>query len=163
MNNSLQELIEVSDKQSIGILNNPFNNEKEFCDYIEINISIFLKTCLNLEYKSHTREQLLGVKSRIRQKGSKRLDFFVLTACGKEIVIECKNPKYITDSSYAIGQVLEYGATIAKYRRHPDMLVLLSTRMEPTICNTIRQYNLPILYIAMDKENYLFSNIEHLS
>jgi len=142
--------------QILDSLKKDFNSERELCEYIEANIASFCKDCLGVTYKSHIREKPLSqLTSKRSIKGNKRIDFLIITSDNERIGIECKNPKYQSELSYAVGQCLTY-LTLFELMGEPiSRMAIVATKIEPSLTFTIDKFNLPILFIAMDKDKTL--------
>jgi hypothetical protein len=140
-------------------LESDFTSEKDLSDYIELNIDLFTKECLNYEYKSHQREYQLSMfkagTNRRNIKGNRRLDFVINTTCGKIIGIECKHPTYKSELTAAVGQCLGYMAIFEEYHFKLDTIIIVSSKVDHVLPMIINKFNLPIGYISMDKSKHL--------
>ncbi len=138
----------------INVLEDSFKTESELCQYLELNIQQFCREDLGIEYKSHQREVQI-VRSRLRVKGNRRMDFVIKSKCGKTIVLECKVPKYGSSLSEAIGQVLTYITLCESTERGIDEFVILSSKLDYSVPLVLSRFNLPITFIALDKKRSL--------
>jgi hypothetical protein len=134
-------------------LSNDFACEKEFCDYIESHIQEFCEDCLGVSYKSHRREYPLSSGKRI--KGTKRIDFLIVTDKNERIGVECKAPKNPSELSFGLGQCLTYLTMFEIMGKTLNRIVLLSTKIDHPVPFTIDKFNLPITFIAFDKQKFL--------
>lgn len=132
----------------------PFESEKDFCDYIELNIDNFCRDCLGLQHKSHKREYQIGGKNK-KFKGSKVVDFFIHTECGQYIALECKHPKYISELAAGLGQSLGYLTLFELNEQRVDKLIIVSTKLDWYLPAIVRKFNLPIGFIALDKSKHI--------
>jgi hypothetical protein len=133
-------------------LKTQFASEREFCDYLELNIHQFCIEDLGYEVGSYWRE--FSVTGQLASSiGSKRVDFFIKTKCGLNIIIECKvTSKENSEMPRAIGQILSYIEEL-RLRRFPvSYAVLVGTKISLIASQIIERYDLPITLIAMDKE-----------
>lgn len=136
-----------------NVLDKSFKSEKELCEFIEVNIDKFTKE-LGYVYKSHEREYpLQGI--RRQRRGTKRIDFLIKTECGKSLGIECKHPKYNCELSAGIGQILSYIAIAEQYNRGIDKFYMISSVLDYVAPSVIAKFDLPITFIAMDKNKSL--------
>ena len=129
---------------------NEFKNEKEFCNFIEMNINLFCRDILGVELLSYEREYSMGGYNKSRRFGTRRIDFLVNSKCGQRIGIECKAPTMACELSNATGQCLTYVA-LAKSLKNPiDRIVLLSSKPDGIIPMVISQFNLPIEFVVVN-------------
>lgn len=125
----------------------PFINEKELCDYLELNLDKFCEEIFGQSLKTYKRESYIVPKAF--GTGAPRVDFDITLDNDEQLLIECKNPiNVLADVSRAISQLLIYG-TIAKY---PTSLVLVTSKTLPIIQQTILNYELPIKVVYLTKE-----------
>jgi hypothetical protein len=142
-------------KDAIEALSNDFVSEKELCDFIESNIVLFCEECLGVEYRSHVREKRLFTNKSRGHKGNKRIDFLVVTKDNRRIGVECKNPKYTSELSSAIGQCLTY-LTLFEIMGEPvSKMCIVASKIEPELLLTIDRFNLPVGFVAIDKSKTL--------
>jgi hypothetical protein len=130
---------------------NEFKNEKEFCDFIELNLDLFCKEILGIDLFSYEREFSMGGYERSRRHGTRRIDFLINSKCGQTIGIECKTPKQACELSNAIGQCLSYVSLSNKIKNPIDRIVLLSSKPDGLIPMVIKQFNLPIEFVIVNK------------
>jgi hypothetical protein len=148
-------------KEILNYLNkDDFKNERHFNDYLEHNIELFCKQCLGVEYKSHVREYpLISIERK-----TKKVDFLVESMCGKSMLLECKTPKFISELHSAIGQLLSYGSLFKSNSGSlPDKLILASSTFDSNLIDVIKDFNLPITLVGLDKSNHLLHDISHLN
>lgn len=136
-----------------GCLNSDFNSEKELCDYIEENIQLFCRDCLSVSYQSHRREYPL--EEGRRTKGTRRIDFLIITSENERIGIECKHPITGSELGPAIGQVLSYMTLFERYGRPLARIIIVTTKLDPVSPFVIDKFNLPIGLIGFDKDKFL--------
>jgi len=134
-------------------LNPDFAKEKDLCDFIEHNIEEFCASCLGVEYGQHFREY--GLKQARRTKGSKRIDFLIVSKSGERIGVECKNPTYESELQGAIGQCLSYMTIFGISGKPIDRIAIVTTKMDWSTPFTIDKFNLPISLIGMDKSKFI--------
>lgn len=134
-------------------LDQSFKSEKDLCQFIEINIDKFTEE-LGYAYQSHEREYpIQGTRRQI--KGTKRIDFLIKTQCGKALAIECKHPKYKCELSAGVGQILSYITIAEQYNRAIDGFYMVSSVLDYVAPSIIAKFDLPIIFIAMDKTKSL--------
>ena len=159
LRNMKDGLYEFSDV--VGCLEKPFKSEKDFCDYIELNIELFCNDILGVSYLSHKREYIVhgghtrvnGVAHKI--KGTRKIDFVIKSIDGQIIGVECKDPFFESELINGIGQILSYLAFMELNEKPANRIILLSTSIHPMIPHIIRRFSLPIEYIVMDKNKSL--------
>jgi len=136
-----------------GELRKDFSSEKDLILFIERNIE---NVCLDLgyKYKSHVREYPLQ-KWKKRSKGSKRIDFLIITQCGQRIGIECKNPTYNCELVAGVGQIMSYIALGEMNGVPINRFFLISSALDHIVPMVLSRFNIPITFIAMDKTKYL--------
>lgn len=138
-------------KQLESAFSNEFKSEKDLMDFIELNIVDFCQDLLEVTYKSHHREYPLVNVQRSRIKGNRRLDFLIRTQDDKVIVIECKNPTFANELTSAVGQCLAYKSLLANVSIQADRVILVSSKIDPTVPQMIDDYNLPLEFFVMDR------------
>lgn len=143
-----------------SILDNDFLNENELCDYIELNMDLFVSECLGKSLLSYKREyRILG--KRIK-RGARRIDFLINTKCGNRIGIECKSPK---DGGHeltnAIGQCFGYLTMFNLLNQPLDFIVIVSTKIDDAFSATMMTYDFPIGVIYFDKSKHIYCNKVH--
>lgn len=143
------DLIEVKDA-----LSKDFQSERELCDYVEDNIILFVKDILGLEYEKHAREFPLATTKK-RYRGSKRIDFYIITKCGQRIGVECKDPRNGNELAAAVGQCLSYITLFELNEKPIDRMVILSTKIDSCLPLILNKFNLPLDFICMDKSKHL--------
>ncbi len=136
-------------------MKNHFESEKELCDYIQLNMALFVADCLNEEVTEFSREYPLNGRCRAGAKGNRRVDFFIKTKSGQNIILECKNPYYKSEIANAVGQCLSYIALFELMEQRIDRMIILSTKIDSTLPLIIQRFNLPIEFIAFDKDKFL--------
>lgn len=132
-----------------------FNTERDYQSYMMDNIENFCIDVLGDKIKVATKERhIKRVQNFNDRKCRKRVDIFLECERGNYI-IELKNQGG-TEDVKAIGQLLDYGRELAKYK---PKLLLLTTDFSIDTAETINEYNLPITYMYFDGIE-LFSNKE---
>lgn len=134
-------------------LKEDFRTERDMCDYIEKHITLFCKDCLNVEYQSHKREYPLSDIAKV--KGNKRIDFLIITTDNERIGVECKKPTYPCEVSNCLGQVLTYMTVFEQVGKPFQRMVIVSTKVEPSLVFTIEKFNLPVVFIGFDKDKFI--------
>lgn len=147
-------------KLPLKFLKKDFKNEADMCDYIEWNIKLFCIQCLGVTYKSHTREYAV----RSNRRKSKRLDFLIVDKSNNLIIVECKHPIHICELHAAVGQVLSYASLLkASTGKEAKKLAIVSSKFDSEVLLTIKQFNLPITLVGLDKSHHLLHDISHLN
>lgn len=131
-----------------------FKNEKDLCDYIELHIEEFCLDCLGLKYKAHTREYKVA-QGRRNIKGTKRIDFLIISEDGQKIGLECKHPTVPSEVSYAIGQALTYLVILERMKEPLDKIFIVTTMLDWPLPFVIDRFNLPVGLIGFDKQKFV--------
>jgi len=129
-----------------------FKTEKELCEYIEINMEIFCEEILGGKLKRYQREWYLTKLKRFGPN-KPRIDFFVELEDGREIGIECKNPKFVfSELVKAISQLLVYGIIAEENNCKLDELVLVISKYDDYFIKVIRRFKLPLRVFVLSKQ-----------
>lgn len=93
---------------------------------------------------------------QIIPKRGARLDLYVKCKSGNVYILEFKNCKSGShDTIKAIGQILYYSTIFPEANK----LVIVSTRYEEGLAETIKKYSLPIQFVLMGKsQTFLLTN-----
>jgi hypothetical protein len=142
----------ISIKNAETVKNSDFDKEKDLVEYIENNIKVFCRDVLNDKYIEHETEkqsvdQFMFMPRRIR------VDLYIECE-NKTYIIEVKNPTFVSENRYAIGQVLNYGIEFLDSEKEIQ-LILLTTKYDPGTAKLIEHYRLPITYIYFSKKHTL--------
>ena len=129
-----------------------WESEKEFCDYLEINIENICLDLLDEKYICHQREFQIY---RTTGRTARRIDFLITTDKGN-VLCEVKRP---TESSmqmfYAVSQILLYLhlAEIKGIKIHRS--IILTNDSHEDLTGVINKFQLPIeIYIVGKKQLY---------
>jgi hypothetical protein len=137
-------------KSSTVDITGKFKTEREMCDYLEQIIDIFSTDIVGEPLIEYKREYHLKTDYLKGKSGSPRVDFFIKTN-SHNVFIEVKNCKEFRQHSWAIGQLLAYGAEsdidITK-------LILVTSSINDITVNTILKYELPI-ELSLFTKDYL--------
>lgn len=138
------------------VFNDDFANEAEFCDWIENDIHEICAEEIGYKITHYEREFNTNPRTAINKGKSRRVDFFLRTEKGENIIVECKAPKDVTgDLTKAIGQILTYKLQLERRDIEVTKSILLSTKYCPLTAQMIGIYQLPIEFIIMDKSKRL--------
>lgn len=138
-------------------IENQFKNEKEMCDYIELNMTPFCEELFHDEYVSHHREKRINSEpvfghSQKRWKQTARVDFLIKCKNGTYCV-EVKNPKKKShDQSRTIGQMMMYHMELIKSGEKVKQ-VLVTSGYYP-------KFKEMVVFYGLDFDIYIF-NKEH--
>lgn len=137
------------------LTNDHFNNEKELVGYIVNNIEYFCDHAIGCDYDRHILEFSFDKKIELFDN-SLRVDIVIIDKEGVHYFIEVKKPRKKTDCyrevMTAIGQCLSYHYLARVYNYNYGGVFLVTsghTGLAPLI---IRDNNLPISYIYMDRQ-----------
>lgn len=127
-----------------------FKDEYDFCDFIEHNIDVICEEDLGIKLHSYKKQYIIPL--RHRRNIFRRIDFFIKSQCGLNIIIECKVPTDpVGDLSKAIGQLLAYKALLNNNGIPVHRLILFSTKVDLLSAQIIKENRLPIEFVIMDK------------
>jgi len=140
----------VSDVEAKTLIAPHFKNEKEFCDYLELNIRSFCEEDLNVKLAAYKREFLVDSLRSERGFIGKKADFLIASTNGQNILIECKSAKY--DSLKAIGQLLMYKRLLLKRGIVVDRMVIVCSFFCEDLGGVVTDFKLPIELFFMDKD-----------
>ena len=136
--------------------NEDFKTEKEVVNYIVDNIEYFCEHALGCDYDKHILEFRFDKNEKLHDN-SLRVDIVVIDKQGRHYFIEVKLPRKqreaFRECMTAIGQCLSYHylARINDYNYEGVYLVTSThSNLAPLI---IRDNNLPITYLYIDKQS----------
>lgn len=133
-------------------ISNDFNNERDLCNFIELNKIEFAKEILEIDYKSHKREFYLGTGRRYIDKNMARVDFLFTSQTNQNIIIECKNPSNTyTELRNGLIQLMAYYCDCKIYGFKVDRMILVTTKFNPIIQLIIKEFKLNIEVIVFSK------------
>lgn len=141
-------------EQIYNALEHDFLSEKEMVDYIELNIHLFCEELLGVKYQSHIREYRIDF-SRLRGNKSQRLDLLITDQQERNILIECKKPKYVCENQAAIGQILAYKELCKVIELPVYRTILVTTKLDALSVMVLNNNNLGIELIGFDKSKSL--------
>lgn len=128
-----------------------FNTEKEFVEYLVININNWVKDFFNEEVENYYINKNLSLRFFGPNKPS--IDIVIKTKTGKKIGVECKNPKQLFhETSRAISQLLAYDILAEESGEPFDILAFVSSSKHNIGFKIIKKYKLPIRIFYIDKE-----------
>jgi hypothetical protein len=130
-----------------------FKSEKEFVDYLCLNIDAVIKDFYDEEVAEVKRN--VSVQFRVFGANKPSIDLTVTTKSGKQIGIECKNPKQpYHETSRAVSQLLAYAVLAEEVGRPFDELAIITSDRHNIGCKVIKKYNLPIRVFYVDREKH---------
>jgi len=153
-----EEFIKSTEAEMLQIFNgaNDFKNEKEMCDYIELNIKEFCMELFGDDYICHKREYgFVNTGKRMgcgvpKGESNTRIDF-VVRCTNNTYFVEVKNPIQIqTELTRAIGQ-------LTLYQYHADIksagspLVLVSSKYNDLFYKLLKKHNVRCKYMLFNK------------
>jgi hypothetical protein len=156
---SMKSQSSIFDEQQINLsevgslqMHDDFSSEEDFCLWVETNINQLTQDLFYTSLKSYVRElRLPSLNGNFR-----RVDLLLTTVENKNILIECKRPKYPThELTKAIGQLMSYKILLEERGIKIDEMVLLSTKYCRYVPKMIEAYLLPIEFILLDKSKSL--------
>jgi hypothetical protein len=150
---------EISENQASSMFcDSPFAIEKDMCDYIENNISVFCEEIIGDEYESHIREYQLALMGKLSKgtapkKGDNnpRIDFLIFCKHGV-YAVECKNPKQtFTELSRSIGQLVMYDVIFKEKGINPN-IILVSSKYDPIISKCLKSIGKEYRFVLFNKQ-----------
>ena len=126
--------------------NTDFKKEKDLKEFIMFNIDKFVK--VQLEDKLiNAYDEYQIIDQVYFGPRNRRIDIYL--ECKKHnYIIELKNPKYKSENTKALGQLLNYARQFSDSKKK---MVLITTFFDIETAKTIEYYKLPIKYIYFSK------------
>lgn len=130
-----------------------FSKEKNFVDYLILNIDKMCFDFFEEELDFFKREYSILPRQNFGVGTNQKVDLFIRTKSGKNILIECKKPfNLLSDGNRAISQCLSYLVDAKRTSFKIDKMAIFTTRLHPTTLEIITEYKLPI-EVWVIKEN----------
>lgn len=143
----LSKQVKVKDKIEF----NEFDNESDFCDYIEINAEKFCIDIIEEEFVSYEREWDMN-QYKVFGPRPKRVDFMFKTDKSECILVECKKPtSAYSELRNAVSQLMSYNITCIDNFIEPERNIIVSTKYHPVVGRMIDHYNLDIEFYLISK------------
>lgn len=149
-----KEVIEVSLTEGCNMLKEKFKNEKEFTSNLLPKLEFIIKKAYNLDVEKIELEK----QFKLNDFGyfSIYADIYITTKQGKDILIECKNPKHDKAETFnAFGQIMSYQYLLSKTPFKP-IVILATSNFEFYYFDFIKQFNLSFDIIINNKNNTAF-------
>ena len=133
-----------------------FNKEKDFVEYIILNIDNFCSVFLDEGIDFFKREYLINPIQPFAKGPNQKVDLFIRTKSGKQYLVECKNPNnVIQEVNTGIVQCLSYLLEAELVGLKIDGIFLLTTRLNPLSVGVIKRFNLPIQIWVLKETNFV--------
>lgn len=145
---------EVSLTDGCNSLKDKFKNEKEFTENLLNKLEGIIKTAYDLDIEKIELEKHF----RLNEYGlfSIYADIYITTKQGKDILIECKNPRHDKAETFnAFGQIMSYQYLLSKTPFKP-IIILATSNFEFYYFDFIKQFNLGFDVIINNKEQTAF-------
>jgi hypothetical protein len=145
---------EISLSQGCNMLKDKFKNEKEFTENLLPKLEGLIKTAYDLDIDMIELEK----QFKLNEYGlfSIYADIYITTKQGKDILIECKNPKHNKAETFnAFGQIMSYQYLLSKTPFKP-IIILATSNFEFFYFDFIKQFNLDFDVIINNKDNTAF-------
>jgi hypothetical protein len=143
--------------------NNDFNTEKELVNYIVDNIEYFCEYGIGCDYDRHILEFKFDKVEKLHDNGL-RVDIVIIDKEGRYYFIEVKSPKKGTDMfrecMTAIGQCLAYHYLARVHGYNYEGVYLVTSGHSNLAPLIIRDSNLPITYLYVDKKSIATAKTE---
>lgn len=140
-------------QQKIDASAKPFKTEKEFVDYLVLNIDKVINDFFGKQVEEVRVNT--GLSFRPFSANKPRIDILVETTEGTLIGIECKNPKQAyNETSRAVSQLLAYAVLAEEAGRPLDVLALITTSQHNIGTKIIKKYKLPIRVFYVDRDKH---------
>ena len=149
-----KEVKEISLSEGCELLKEKFINEKQFTENLLPKLEVLIKTAYNLDIEKIQLEK----QFKLNDYGlfSIYADIYINTKQGKDILIECKNPKHDKAETFnAFGQIMSYQYLLSKTPFNP-IIILATSSFEFYYFDFIKQFNLNFDIIINNKENTAF-------
>ncbi len=150
----LNQVMEVSLSHGCNSLKNKFKNEKAFTENLLPKLKNIIKTAYNLDIKTVELEK----QFKLNEEGLFTIyaDIYLTTNQGKDILIECKNPRHDkTETFNAFGQIMSYQYLLSKTPFKP-IIILATSNFEFYYFDFIKQFNLGFDVIINNEKNTAF-------
>lgn len=131
-----------------------WKSEREFHDFIELNIERVSEEIICLPYESHRSEWYLSDFKGFGTN-SPRVDLMIKAVDGTRHAIECKFPRHsFSELSRSMSQLLSY-AVLAEAKGFPlASLWIFTTVYDDILRMTIERYKLPIRVVVFSRSQH---------
>lgn len=149
-----QQAKEISLSEGCNLLKDKFKNEKEFTENLLPKLEGLIKTAYDLDIDRVELEK----QFKLNEYGlfSIYADIYITTKQGKDILIECKNPRHDKAETFnAFGQIMSYQYLLSKTPFSP-IVILATSNFEFYYFDFIKQFNLEFDVIINNKEKTAF-------
>ena len=145
---------EISLSEGCNMLKDKFKNEKEFTENLLPKLDGLIKSAYDLDLDKIELEK----QFKLNEQGffSIYADIYITTKQGKDILIECKNPRHDKAETFnAFGQIMSYQYLLSKTPFKP-IVILATSNFEFYYFDFIKQFNLEFDVIINNKEKTAF-------
>lgn len=139
-----------------------FSSEKDVENFFFDNIQDFMSTVFSEEVVSAERQKgkTIGFiqinKSQKIVKRGPRIDIWVECKSGNKYILELKNNiNSCNETVSAIGQLLFYSTIFPEANK----LVIVGTKYDQWLLDTIKKYNLPIQFVLLGKDKTFLASL----
>jgi len=150
----LEKINYISLEQGCVSLKEKFNSEKEFTDNLLPKLDAIIKNAYGLDIDNIELEKRFILNEY--DLFSIYADIYITTKQGKDILIECKNPRHDKSETFnAFGQIMSYQYLLSKTPFNP-IIILATSTFEFYYFDFIKQFNLKFDVIINNKEHTAF-------
>lgn len=150
----LEKVNYISLEQGCVSLKEKFTNEKEFTENLLPKLDSIIKNAYGLDISTIELEKRFMLNEY--DLFSIYADIYITTKQGKDILIECKNPRHDKAETFnAFGQIMSYQYLLSKTPFDP-IIILATSTFEFYFFDFIKQFNLKFDVIINNKEHTAF-------
>jgi hypothetical protein len=145
---------EISLSDGCGLLKDKFKDEKEFTKNLLPKLNEIIKNAYDLDVDKVELEK----QFKLNEFGYFTIyaDIYITTKQGRDILIECKNPKNDKAETFnAFGQIMSYQYLLSKTPFNP-IIILATSNFEFYYFDFIKQFNLKFDIIINNKDKTAF-------
>ena len=144
----------ISLTEGCNLLNQKFANENEFVQNLLPKLETIIKESYGLDVDTIELEKQFNLLDVGFYKI--KADIYITTKQGRDILIECKNPRHFkTETFNAFSQLMSYQYLLSKTPFNP-ILILATSVFELYYFDFIKQFNLSFDIIINNKEKTAF-------
>lgn len=150
------EILDGIEAKDFFAQNSDFSTEKDFCDYLELNMDNVCKDIFKSPLIKYERESYIDVKrGNFGLRGSQtRVDFFITCENGCYL-IEAKKPGNLQrEMNRSLAQILDYILVCEDCGVKLKGAWIFTTRIHESIVRLIARFKLPIHVCILNKQEH---------
>ena len=149
-----KQAMEISLTDGCNTLKDKFKSEKEFTENLLPKLESIIKNAYDLDIDTIELEK----QFKLNEFGYFQIfaDIYITTKQGKDILIECKNPRHDKAETFnAFAQIMSYQYLLSKTPFDP-IIILATSTFEFYFFDFIKEFNLKFDVIINNKEQTAF-------